>query len=101
MSDKLLLSYQILQQSFSNLKNRIKNIDDAILIMLQKKIDIIDEEINNIIINHDTKNNTNLSEKDIQRIEDDEKANKMFKDFLPYMLLYNLSNTITEENNLL
>jgi len=101
MSDKLLLTFEVLQQSFANLTSKMKNIDDVTLIMLQKKLDDIDKEINNIIINYDKKNNINLSEEDIERIEVDEKADKIFKAFLPYMMLYNMSNTLIEENDIL
>jgi len=101
MSDKLLLSFEELKKSFLNLTTKLKNIDEPILILLQKKIDDIDKEINNIIINHDTKNNINLSEEDIERIEVEKKADNIFKTFLPYMLLYNMSNSLVEENELL
>ena len=92
---KLQLSFKVLQKSFLNLKNRIENIDDVKLIILQKKIDDLDKEINNIIIDYDKNNTNNLTEEDIERIEIDEEANKLFKKFLPYMLMYSLSEKNT------
>tara|TARA_Y100001958_G_C21074308_1_gene432775 strand:- start:77 stop:367 length:291 start_codon:yes stop_codon:yes gene_type:complete len=91
MSNKLLLSFEILQKSFKNLENRTENISENKLEILRKKIDELDEEINNIIIESDKQNNVNLSVEDIERIEIDEEANKIFKAFFPYMLIYSLS----------
>ena len=87
-----ILSFDTLLSSFKNLENRIENINEHKIKTIQDKIDKLNEEINNIIIEYDTQNNVYLSVEDIERIETDEKANKIFKAFLPYMLLYSITS---------